>query len=92
MKSQGTLWTILGVIVAVVIAWWLVSILASVLWFVGKLVIVAIVAVIGLFVLRTLFTRDSDQQGTLSGAPRPCRTTETVGTSGRFRHEGTVSA
>ena len=60
MKSQGTLWTILGVIVAIVIAWWLVSILASVLWFVGKLVIVAIVAVIVFFVLRNLFTRDSD--------------------------------
>lgn len=60
MKSQGTVWTILGVIVAVVIAWWLVGILASVLWFVGKLVIVAIVAVIVFFVLRNLFTRDSD--------------------------------
>ena len=60
MKSQGTLWTILGVIVAVVIAWWLVSILASVLRCVGKLVIVAVVAGVDFFVMRNLFTRDSD--------------------------------
>ncbi|WP_109211423.1 MULTISPECIES: hypothetical protein [Microbacterium] len=58
--KKGTLWTILGVIAAVVIAWFLVDVLFSLLWFIGKLVIVAIVAVIVFVVLRSLFARDRD--------------------------------
>ena len=58
--KKGTLWTILGVIAAVVIAWFLVEVLFSLLWFIGKLVIVAIVAVIVFVVLRSLFARDRD--------------------------------
>ncbi|WP_338566984.1 hypothetical protein [Microbacterium paraoxydans] len=54
------LWTILGVILAVVIAWWIVSALFSVLWFIAKLAIVAVVAVVVFLVLRSLFTRDAD--------------------------------
>ncbi|MFB6610486.1 hypothetical protein ACFCVO_09210 [Agromyces sp. NPDC056379] len=50
-----TVWTVIGVIVAVVIAWFLVDVLFSLLWFVGKLVIVAVVAVIVYFVLRSVF-------------------------------------
>ena len=54
------IWTILGVILAVVIAWWIVSALFSVLWFIAKLAIVAVVAVVVFLVLRSLFTRDAD--------------------------------
>ncbi len=54
------LWTMLGVILAVVIAWWIVSALFSVLWFIAKLAIVAVVAVVVFLVLRSLFTRDAD--------------------------------
>ncbi|MCZ0709764.1 MULTISPECIES: hypothetical protein [Microbacterium] len=54
------IWTVLGVILAVVIAWWIVSALFSVLWFIAKLAIVAVVAVVVFLVLRNLFTRDAD--------------------------------
>lgn len=54
------IWTILGVILAVVIAWWIVSALFSVLWFIAKLAIVAVVAVVVFLVLRSLFARDAD--------------------------------
>lgn len=50
-----TVWTVLGVIAAVVIAWILVDVLFSLLWFIGKLAIVAVVAVIVFFVLRSVF-------------------------------------
>lgn len=52
--NKSTLWTVLGVIAAVVIAWWLVNVLFSVMWFIFKLGAVAIVAVIVFFVLRAL--------------------------------------
>jgi hypothetical protein len=54
------IWTVLGVILAVVIAWWIVSALFSVLWFIAKLAIVAVGAVVVFLVLRSLFTRDAD--------------------------------
>jgi len=55
-----TVWTVIGVIVAVVIAWFLVDVLFSLLWFIGKLAIVAVVAVVVYFVLRSVFGgRDS---------------------------------
>ncbi|WP_203580148.1 hypothetical protein [Microbacterium hibisci] len=57
--NKGTIWTILGVIAAIVIAWFLVDVLFSLLWFIGKLVIVAIFAVIVFFVLRSVFSRSS---------------------------------
>ncbi|MFF7293758.1 hypothetical protein ACFY9N_14605 [Microbacterium sp. NPDC008134] len=53
------LWTILGVIVAIVIAWWIVSALFSLLWFFAKLGIVAVVAVVVFLVLRGLFSSKS---------------------------------
>jgi hypothetical protein len=55
--NKSTLWTVLGVIAAIVIAWILVDVLFSLLWFVGKLVIVAVVAAIVFFVLRSVFSR-----------------------------------
>ena len=54
------LWTILGVILAVVIAWWIVSALFSVLAFIFKLAIVAVVAVVVYLVLRGVFSRSDD--------------------------------
>lgn len=54
------IWTILGVILAVVIAWWIVSALFSVLAFFFKLAIVAVVAVVVFLVLRGIFSRSDD--------------------------------
>ena len=57
-----TLWTVLGVIAAVVIAWFLVDLVFSVVWFVVKLVIVAIVAVVVFFALRSWLGRAGDRR------------------------------
>jgi len=51
----GTIWTVLGVIGAIVIAWFLVNVLFSLIAFAFKLVIVGVVAVIVYFVLRGVF-------------------------------------
>ncbi|KRE28877.1 hypothetical protein [Agromyces sp. Soil535] len=56
-----TVWTVIGVIVAVIVAWFLVDVLFSLLWFIGKLAIVAVVAVVVFLVLRNLM-RPSDEQ------------------------------
>ena len=56
-----TVWTIIGVIAAVVIAWFLVDVVFSVLWFIVKIVIVAVVAVVVYFVLRNVFGRSADE-------------------------------
>lgn len=55
--NKGTIWTIVGVIAAILIAWFLVTALFSVLAFIVKLLIVAVVAVIVFFVLRMIFAR-----------------------------------
>jgi uncharacterized membrane protein YeaQ/YmgE (transglycosylase-associated protein family) len=57
VKSSSILWTVLGVIGAIVIAWLLVNVLFSVIAFIFKLVIVAVVAVVVFFVLRGVFAR-----------------------------------
>ena len=54
------IWTILGVILAVVSAWWIVSALFSVLAFIFKLMSVAVVAVVVFLVLRGIFSRSDD--------------------------------
>lgn len=54
---KSTLWTILGVVVAIVIAWFLVNILFSLVAFVFRLLAVAVVALIVFFVLRAMFAR-----------------------------------
>ena len=54
--NKTSVWTILGVIAAIVIAWFLVNVLFSVLAFVVKLLLVAVVAVIVFVVLRMLFS------------------------------------
>ncbi|MDQ1126552.1 hypothetical protein [Microbacterium] len=55
--KKGTIWTILGVIAAVIIAWIVVDIALKVVFFFGKILIVAVVALIVFFVLRSLFSR-----------------------------------
>ncbi|WP_353828077.1 hypothetical protein [Agromyces sp. SYSU T0242] len=57
-----TVWTVLGVIAAVVIAWILVDLVFSVLWFIVKLAIVAVVAVLVFLWLRSLATRGGDRK------------------------------
>lgn len=48
-----TLWIVLGVVVAVAIAWVLIDLVFSVLWFIAKLAVVAVVAIVVFFVLRS---------------------------------------
>lgn len=54
---KGTIWTILGVVVAVIIAWIVVDIALKAIFLIGKLLLVAVVALIVFFVLRSLFSR-----------------------------------
>ncbi|HEX6365790.1 MAG TPA: hypothetical protein VF000_06555 [Agromyces sp.] len=56
-----TVWTVLGVIAAVLIAWFVVDVLFGLLWFIAKLAIVAVVAVVVFFVLRSLVARRDDR-------------------------------
>ncbi len=58
--TKNTLWTIIGVVAAVVIGWFLVNLLFSVLAFLFKLLLVALVAVVVFFVLRSVFARRSE--------------------------------
>lgn len=58
--NKNSLWTIVGVVLAVVIAWWIVSALFSILWFIAKLAIVAVVAVVVFLVLRGIFSSKAD--------------------------------
>lgn len=57
-----TLWIVLGVIVSVVIAWFVVDLVFSVLWFIVKLAVVAVVAVVVFFALRAWLGRSSDRK------------------------------
>ena len=59
--NKSTVWTVVGVIAAIVIAWILVDVLFSLLWFIGKIVIVGVVAVIVFLVLRSIFSRRDDE-------------------------------
>jgi hypothetical protein len=56
-----TAWTVIGVVVAVIIAWFLVDVVFSVLWFIVKLVIVAVVAIIVFFALRAWMRPSGDR-------------------------------
>lgn len=58
--TKNSLWTTVGVVLAIVIAWWIVSALFSLLWFISKLAIVVVVAVVVFLVLRSLFRADGD--------------------------------
>jgi hypothetical protein len=54
------LWTILGVIAAIVIAWFVVDLALHFVYLVFRLVLVAIVAVVVFFVLRFLLRRPAE--------------------------------
>ncbi|MGN7188487.1 hypothetical protein [Microbacterium enclense] len=54
---KSTLWTIVGVVVAVIIAWVLVNVLFSLIAFAFRLAAVAVVALIVFFILRAVFAR-----------------------------------
>ena len=54
-------WIVVGVIASVVIAWFLVDLVFSVLWFIMKLAIVAVVAVVVFFALRAWLGRAGDR-------------------------------
>jgi hypothetical protein len=58
--NKSTVWTVVGVIAAIAIAWFLVNVVFSLLWFIGKIIIVGIVAVIVFIVLRAVFSRSDD--------------------------------
>lgn len=55
-----TLWTVLGVIVAVVIAWFVVDLALHAIYLIFRLVLVAIVAVVVFLVLRYLLRSRAD--------------------------------
>jgi hypothetical protein len=55
-----TLVTVLGVIAAVVIAWFLVDLLFSFIYLVVRLIIVAVIAVLVFFALRGVFARSDE--------------------------------
>ncbi len=57
-----TFWTVVGVIAAVVIAWFVVDLALRAVAFVFKFGLVAVVAIVVFFVLRWLFSRGSDRQ------------------------------
>ncbi|MDR6904967.1 di/tricarboxylate transporter [Agromyces sp. 3263] len=57
-----TVWTVIGVIVAVLVAWFLVDVVFSLLWFIAKLAIVAVVAVVVFFVLRAVVRPSDDRK------------------------------
>jgi hypothetical protein len=58
--NKSTVWTVVGVIAAIAIAWFLVNVVFSLLWFIGKIIIVGIVAVIVFIILRAVFSRSDD--------------------------------
>ncbi|GGI43793.1 high-affinity Fe2+/Pb2+ permease [Agromyces flavus] len=56
-----TIWIVLGVIASVVIAWFVVDLVFSVLWFIVKLAVVAVVAVAVFFALRAWLGRAGER-------------------------------
>jgi hypothetical protein len=60
MSSRNAIVTILGVVIAVAIAWFLVDVVFHLIWFLAKLIIVAVVAGLVFFALRGLFARRGD--------------------------------
>jgi hypothetical protein len=60
MAGRNLIVTILGVLVAIAIAWFLVDVVFHLIWFLAKLVIVAVVAGLVFFALRGLFAKRGD--------------------------------
>ena len=62
MAGRNLLVTILGVIVAIAIAWFLVEVVFHLIWFIAKLLIVAVVAGVVFFALRGVFAGRGDKR------------------------------
>lgn len=60
--NKSTIWTIGAVVVSVVIAFWIVNALFSLIWFIAKLAIVAVVALIVFVVIRSLLARSGGER------------------------------
>lgn len=60
--NKSTIWTIVAVVVSVVIAFWIVNTLFSLIWFIAKLAIVAVVALIVFVVIRSLLARSGGER------------------------------
>jgi hypothetical protein len=56
-----TAWAVVCAILAVIIAWIVVDVVFSLLWFIGKLAIVAVVAVVVFLALRSLVGRRGER-------------------------------
>lgn len=61
--TKSTIWTVVAVAAAVIIAFWIVNTLFSLLWFIVKLVVVAIVAVIVYGVIRAFIAKSRNDAG-----------------------------
>ena len=61
--TKSTIWTIVAVAAAVIIAFWIVNTLFSLLWFIVKLVVVAIVAVIVYGVIQAFIAKSRNDAG-----------------------------
>jgi len=59
--NKGTLWTIVGVILAIVIAWFIVNTLFSIIAFLVRVIIVGVVAILVFLALRGVFARSSKE-------------------------------
>ena len=63
MKNTGALFlTVVGVIVSIVLAWWIVNLLLGLVFFIVKILIVAVVAAIVFVALRGLLNRSRADQ------------------------------
>lgn len=60
--NKNTLWTIVGVVVAVFIAWVLVDLLLKAFWLVARLGIVAVVALVVFLLIRMLFSSSDEKE------------------------------
>jgi len=54
-------WTVVGVIVAIVVAWFLVDALFSLMWMLAKLAVVAVVAVVVYLALRSALSGSREE-------------------------------
>ncbi|MGC3020774.1 MULTISPECIES: hypothetical protein [unclassified Brevibacterium] len=59
--KMSTVWSIIGAIIAVIIAWWVVNIAFSIAWFLVK-AIIAVVVAMAIFGLIKASLRSKDRQ------------------------------
>lgn len=62
--NWGGVWTVVGAILAIVVAWIVVSVMMSLVWLVFRIVLVLVVGAVIFFWLRHVFARrERDRQG-----------------------------